>query len=220
MARRKNKKEQQPVGYVVVADGETEQWYVELVKKYYDLKIKFQPELSCHSISKQFNIVRESINEGFEHVFWIIDFDNIQKENKEAKVKNSVLQKFRVLYHKAISDKSWEGKLTLIVNNPSLEYWYYLHQNPNSTKYFAKYENDLLPVLRKFDVGGGLFDRYNKTKHDYLSTPGLFVRLLPYLQKIDFKRLRAFDFQNCQNESVSEMYKLFEALNIDVRSDK
>lgn len=214
MARRRIKIEPQPVGYVLVADGETEQWYVELVKKHYNLKIKFQPELSCPSISKQFEIVGESINKGFEHVFWIIDFDNIQKENKEAKIKNSVLQKFEQLYHKAISDKRWEGKLTVIVNNPCLEYWYYLHQNPNSTKYFAKYE-ELLPVLRNFNIGGGLFDSYNKTKQDYLSAPGLFVRLLPYLQKIDFKKLRAFKFQTCQDESVSEMHKLFEVLNID-----
>mgnify|MGYP003490561525 CR=1 FL=1 len=99
------------------------------------------------------------------------------------------------------------------------EYWFYLHQHPDSNKYFAKYENDLLPVLRDFVVGGGLFDRYNKTKQDYLKAPGLFVRLLPYLQKIDFNRLRAFDFQTCQNESVSEMYKLFTALNIDVNVD-
>ncbi len=34
MARRKNRKDAHPVGYVLIADGDTEQWYVELVKDY------------------------------------------------------------------------------------------------------------------------------------------------------------------------------------------
>ena len=40
MARRKIKKEIQPVGYVLIADGETEQWYVELMKKHYNIRVK------------------------------------------------------------------------------------------------------------------------------------------------------------------------------------
>lgn len=217
MARRKIKKELQAGGYVLIADGETEQWYVELLKKHYDLKIRFQPELSCHSISKQFELVKEAIAKEYEHIFWIIDFDSIQKENKEAKVKNSVLQKFKQFYHKAITDNRWKDKLTVIVNNPCLEYWFYLHQQPESNRYFAQYETDLLPVLRKFDVGGGLFEKYNKSKQNYLGKPDLFERLLPHMQKIDFRRLESFDIETCQQESVSEMYKLFEGLNIDVK---
>lgn len=212
MARRKIKIETQPIGFVLIADGETEQWYVELIKKHYDLRIKFKPELSCHSLNEQFELVKESINKGFEHIFWIIDFDTIQKENNEANANNNVLHKFKQFYYKATSNKRWKNRLTVIVNNPCLEYWFYLHQNPYSTKYFAKYEK-LLPVLRKFDIGGGLFDTYSKSKRNYLGTPNLFERLFPYLQRIDFKRLKPFNFQTCQNESVSEMHKLFEVLH-------
>ncbi|MBP5455114.1 MAG: RloB domain-containing protein [Paludibacteraceae bacterium] len=218
MARRKIKKEIQPVGYVLIADGETEQWYVELMKKHYNIRVKLQPELSCHSIKKQYELVKESIDKGYEHVFWIIDFDSIQKENNEAKNKGSVLQEFKRVYFEAKNALKWKDRLTIIVNNPCLEYWFYLHQHSESNRYFAQYETDLLPILRKFDVGGRLFDKYNKSHQDYFGKPDLFKRLLPYLKKIDFQRLRSFDFQTCNSESVSEMYKLFESLNIDERT--
>ncbi|MBR4840253.1 MAG: RloB domain-containing protein [Paludibacteraceae bacterium] len=222
MARRKIKIEPQPAGFVLIADGETEQWYIELMKKHYNIRVKLQPELSCHSIEMQYELVEESIEKGYDHVFWIIDFDSIQKENNEAKNKGRVLQKFKDVYLSAIGktekDSKWKGRLTIIVNNPCLEYWFYLHQHPESNRYFAQYETDLLPALRKFDVGGGLFDKYNKSKQNYLGNPNLFERLLPHLKNIDFQRLRQFDFDTCETEGVSEMYKLFRVLGIDERT--
>lgn len=217
MARRKNRKDAHPVGYVLIADGDTEQWYVELVKDYYGLKVKIQPELSCGSITDQYELVKESIAKGYEHVFWMIDFDCVLKENKETKSANSVLQSFKSCYQKAKSRKEWEDKLTIIVNNPCLEYWFYLHKNPHSTKYFGTYK-ELLPELRKFKIDDNLFGKYNKSKNDFKSCPNLFEKLLPYMQKIDHKLLKSFDIEACQQESVSEMPKLFETLEKGMHS--
>lgn len=217
MARRKNKKDARSIGYVLIADGDTEQWYVDLVKNHYGIKVKIQPELSCGSITEQYKLVEDTIKENrYEHVFWMIDLDSILKENKETKSTNSVLQNFKSIYQMSKSRKNWDGKLTIIVNNPCLEYWFYLHKNPNSTKYFGTYK-ELLPELRKFQIDGNLFERYNKSKQNFFCSPNLFEKLLPYMQKIDFRRLESFDIETCQQESVSEMYKLFEGLNIDVK---
>lgn len=66
MARRKNRKDAHPVGYVLIADGDTEKWYVELVKDYYGLKVKIQPELSCGSITDQYELVKPKLFETLE----------------------------------------------------------------------------------------------------------------------------------------------------------
>lgn len=214
MARRKNKRDSKLDRYILIADGETEQWYVELLKKHYNLRIKIKPELSPVSIKEQYNIVRRSIDEGFGHVFWIIDFDRIMKENRESQNENVVLRYFENYYQKAKSESKLADKLTIIINNPCFEYWFYLHGNPTSTKHFASY-NDLLPELRKFKVDANLFANYAKSEKCYTGNGGIYEKLLPYLQRIDFGKLKSFDFRSCQRQGVSEMYKLFVGLGIN-----
>ncbi len=89
--------------------------------------------------------------------------------------------------------------------------------NPRSTKYFGTYK-ELLPELRKFQIDDNLFGKYNKSKKDFKSCPKLFEKLLPYMQKIDHKLLKSFDIEACQQESVSEMPKLFETLEKGMHS--
>ncbi len=214
MARKKNKRDSKQDRYILIADGETEQWYVELLKKYYDLRIKIKPELSPVSIKDQYNMVRKSIEDGFGYVFWIIDFDRIMKENRESQIENGVLQDFKNYYQKAKNEKKWADKLTIIINNPCFEYWFYLHRNPTSTKHFASYD-ELLPELRKFKIDANLFANYGKSKSCYTGNGGIYERLLPHLQKIDFGKLKSFDFKSCQRQGVSEMYKLFDGLGIN-----
>ena len=97
---------------------------------------------------------------------------------------------------------------------PRLEYWYFLHKNPTSTKYFGTYE-ELLKDLKTFTIDKRLFSCYDKKENeDYRAGEGLYKKLLPYLKKMKFSKLKAFDIEECDCESVSEMYKLFNVLQI------
>lgn len=210
MARRRLQKEFQPLGYAFIVDGKTEEWYIELMMTYHHLNFSKKIELHRSSIKEQFELIEHYIKQGYKHIFWIIDFDDILKRNQESKKKNSVLQEFMQYYSRA---KKLMNKLTVIVNNPCFEYWFYIHENPSTTKYFASYD-ELLPELRRFNVDANLFAHYSKNKKCYTENDGIYERLLPYLKKIDFHKLKSFDFDSCQNEGVSEMYKLFDDLNI------
>lgn len=211
MARRRLQKEFRPLGYAFIVDGETEEWYIELMVEYHHLNLSKKIELHSSSIKEQYDLIELYIKQGYKHIFWIIDFDDILKRNHESKKMNSVLQEFIQYYSKA---KKLLNKLTIIVNNPCFEYWFYLHGNPTSTRYFASY-NELLPELRKFKIDANLFANYAKSKSCYTGNGGIYEKLLPYLQKLDSGKLKSFDFKSCQRQGVSEMYKLFDGLGIN-----
>ena len=214
MTRRSKRKAAENLGYMLIADGENEQWYLELLKDYYTLKIKITPHLA-HSLSikSQYELVRKSISDGYEHVIWILDIDQVIKEYRESK-DGKEFTTFKNLYINAVGKKEWDDKLTIIVNNPCLEYWYFLHKNPTSTKYFGTYE-ELLKDLKTFTIDKRLFSCYDKKENeDYRAGEGLYKKLLPYLKKMKFSKLKAFDIEECDCESVSEMYKLFKVLQI------
>lgn len=211
MARRKNKKKEYDIGYAIVIEGKSEQLYIESFKRHYNIDANITPKLSGNSIKQQFKNVLETYNLGYKHVFWIVDFDTIIKENREAKSKNKPLNDFKSYCQKVLTDIELKDKITIIVNNPCLEYWYYLHKDQFVSKYYQS-GDDLLSDLKKFHIDKCLFEHYSKSNRVYT---GLFQKLLPFLKQMDFERLNCFDFDECQSKSVSEMYKLWQFLGID-----
>ncbi len=212
MARRKNKRNGRELGYFVVVEGDTEQWYLRLFQHYYNLKMTIEPKLSGNSIKQQFKNVIDACGKGYKHVFWIVDFDTVNKENREARSKNKSVNDFKSYCQKVLMNLDLKDKITIIVNNPCFEYWYYLHKNQFVSKYYQTY-SELLVDLKKFQIDNRLFEQYSKSKRDY--STGLFTKLLPFLKQMDFERLNHFDFDECQSKSVSEMYKLWQFLGID-----
>ena len=210
MASRINKHKECNVVYAVVIEGESEQHYINSFKRYYNKNISIKCSLCKNSIKLQYKRVMEFCTQNYNHVFWIIDFDTIVKENCDAKEKNKAIKNFKLMYQKIANDNARRGeKITIIVNNPCLEYWYYLHKNQDSTKYYATY-NELFKDLKKFRIDAKLFEKYEKKQN-----VNLFDKLLPYLKKMDFSKLNKFDIADCQNKSVSEMYKLWQFFEID-----
>lgn len=213
--------------YALVADGETEQWYIKQFKEYYKVSIKITPELpQTKSLKEQYNLIENFVKEkSYKKILWIIDLDTILKEIRESKKAGQTLSEFKKLYNDAIT--TWIDQVTVIINNPCLEYWYCMHNNYNLNSFFESYDK-MLPTLRKYTVNNQLFSKYNKSKKDdYLSGKGLFLNLLPDLKKflsskagtqngtIDFSKLRTFDPDKCETEGCSEMWKLFEFFKIN-----
>jgi len=107
--------------YSFVVDGKCELWYLQMLKQHEALNINIEPKLLQNKkLREQFELVKK-LAEDSDKVFWIIDFDTIEKERQETK-KGAIspLEKFKELYNKAINIK--DKNIVIIVNNPCLEY--------------------------------------------------------------------------------------------------
>ena len=84
--------------FAVVVDGETEIWYLQMLKRNErDIRISIKPEIpNKKSIEEQFNMVCDLSDKEFTKVFWLIDFDTVIKEAKESPTgKKSPIQTFK-----------------------------------------------------------------------------------------------------------------------------
>jgi len=189
-----------------VVDGECEYWYLEMLKDTEkSLKINLSPEIyKKKTLEEQYKRMIELAKE-CEKVFWIIDFDVIHKETREAKTdKKTLFQKFEELYNKCKNN----NKVIVIVNNPCLEYWFLQHFEQTS-KPFGTYA-DLEKSLKKH------LPDYEKTKRYYVEkTPDIYNRLKQKLPTAisNAKKLGDFDFKNPER-GMTEMHKIFNILEL------
>lgn len=150
MARRKNNGSTLKKGnfsiYVLV-DGECEQDYLTSIKTVEPFKsilssqkIKIAPDIpKTKSLDAQYLAVSDALND-YDKVFWIVDYDVIRKETlMQKKGKQTSLEKFSVLskkFKELISIKKYQGKeVYVLINNPSIEFWYLLHYENTSKLY-------------------------------------------------------------------------------------
>jgi len=111
--------------YAVVGDGECERWYIQmLTRNERALTVRLKPELQQKKkLKEQFSKVLELARD-HTHVFWLVDYDVILSESRQApKGKKPAAQEFKEYYTKLEKKKN----VTVIINNPCLEYWILLH---------------------------------------------------------------------------------------------
>jgi hypothetical protein len=189
---RKNRIKARP-NFALVVDGDTEVWYFQMLKRNErTLSVNIEPKIpQKKSVIEQYELVK-SLSEDYKTVFWIIDFDTIVKETREAKRgKETPLQEF--LKYRKVINKEYEN-VTIIVNNPCLEFWILLHFEKTSKyfidcasaekqlkkylkdyektrRYYTKQENDIYLKLKPnmktaiINAGNlGLFDEYDSEK--------------------------------------------------------
>jgi hypothetical protein len=170
---RKNKIKVRP-NFALVVDGDTEVWYFQMLKRNErTLAVNIEPRIpQKKSILEQFELVK-SLSEDYKTVFWIIDFDTIIKETREVKRGSETpLQAF--LRYRKIIKKEYDN-ITIIVNNPCLEFWILLHFERTS-KYFnncASAEKQLKKHLKD----------YEKTRKYYTKQGNdIYLKLKPNLK--------------------------------------
>lgn len=199
---RNNKQLKSKVGVATVAivDGECEQWYLNMIKRNERINFKITPEIPQHkSIKDQYESVLDYLGQGYERVFWIIDFDTIIKEEREAKKGRSPMKEFLSYYCLAKS----EEKIVVVMNVPCLEFWYLLHYRMTN-KYYDSYE-ELLPDLKKF------MPDYEKTSRYYTKqNDDIYLKLKPLLNNAisNASTLKEFDTEN-PHVGVSQMHRVF-----------
>src|SRR5690554_5888793 len=147
--------------FAFVVEGETEVWYLEMMKKHEqndrNLRINIKPEIpQKKKIKDQYKLVKNLAKSEFDRVFWIVDLDVIVKETSEApKEKRPPLTEFMELRRKL--HEGFEN-VHVIVNNPCLEYWFLLHF-VKTTDYYKNYQ-EVVDDLRGFLKGYGKTRKY------------------------------------------------------------
>jgi len=204
MRTNKNIKTKKTV-FSFVVDGKDEIWYLQMMKKNEKLlNVNIEPKLPQKKIlSEQYKMVTELAKES-EKVFWIIDFDNINKETRETKKGNKTpLQELKEFY-----DKTSDNTI-IIMNNPCLEFWFLLHYW-QTLKYFATYA-DIKKELEKH------LPDYEKTeKYFKNSRQDIYQHLKPNLATAINNAILtgSFDFKNT-HKGLSEMHIVFNKLGLN-----
>lgn len=195
MSRRALKK-----SYLIVVDGETEKWYLDLLREYESNKIPtihIKPEIPK---KKKLNKLFEQVIENekiYDKVIWIIDFDVILREKKAEQFSG---------YQKELKKHK---NVNVIINTPCLEFWFLLHFF-NTGKFYP----DCKSVINKLKQEPS-FKKYNKSEKYYKSGEGIYKKLNPFINKA-LSRSKSLDTYNSENPktAVCEMYKLFDELGI------
>lgn len=193
----------------IIVDGSDEKWYIETIKSHYSCsalkRIKVEPELPHKKkIQELFELAKTKYSEGYKHIILIIDFDTTNKESKE-------IQKFKELYKKYNEAKNcnksnWIQSLTVIINNPCLEFWYLMHFK-KTAKFYQDF-NDLKNDLLKY-----LID-YKKDEQYYKGHPDIYTRLNGDQGIIAARKntqvMPSFCIETCKTNSTTGMASLFD----------
>lgn len=163
--------------FAFVVEGETEVWYLEMLKRHEqndrNLRINIKPEIpQKKKIKDQYKLVKNLAKSEFDRVFWIVDLDVIVKETSEApKEKRPPLTEFMELRRKL--HEGFEN-VHVIVNNPCLEFWFLLHFV--KTKDYYKNYQEVVDELREYLRG------YGKTRRYFMREgKDIYARLKPFL---------------------------------------
>lgn len=189
--------------FAFVVDGETEIWYLQMLKRNErQLKVNIEPKLpQKKSIEEQYKLVKKLSESEYSKVFWLVDLDTIIKKSIETpKGKKTPLSSFNKLRHLLIRN---HNNVTIIVNNPCLEFWFLLHFERTS-KFFdkcSKAEAELKNHIKDYEKTRKYF-----TKQDN----DVYCRLKPHLNTaiVNSESLGRFDIAE-HTKAISEMFLLF-----------
>ena len=191
--------------FAVVVDGETEYWYLEMLKRnepniLFDITPKI---LQKKNIKQQYKLVTELSKKEYDKVFWIIDLDILLKEEREKKDTPSSLQKFLNYWQQLLKQE----KVVVIVNNPCLEYWFLLHFQKTTKVFTARTttEKQVSKHLRG----------YEKTEKFFKKSDDIYKQLKPHLKTAisNASALGNFDTQEYVS-AMCEMPLLFKELQL------
>ena len=203
---RRGKKIQTKQSFAVVVDGETEYWYLQMLKHNEpNIPFNIKPQiLQKKNIDQQYKLVIELSEEEYDKVFWIVDLDVLLKEEREKNNSTSSLQQF-LSYWRKLSN---QNKVVVIVNNPCLEYWFLLHYK-NTSKVFtacADAEKQVSQHLKGYEKTKKFFTKSNND---------IYKQLKPYLQTAvsNATALGTFDAKD-YSKAKCEMPLLFNTLQL------
>lgn len=179
----------------IVGDGITEKIYFEQLREEEHIKdVVIKPELPSKSSKggsyrKTISSAKFLVEDGYDHVYCLIDLDTVLTENKLAEF-NQELQ--------SINKK----EITIYINNPCFETWVLVHYNKTGKAFTncAAVEKDIIKHLKDYCK-----------EQEYLRKKNLYRLLRPNLDQA----IRNAEFLENDRESKgnnyprAEVYKFF-----------
>lgn len=187
--------------FALVVDGETELWYMQMLKKNETIQgISIQPELpKKKTLEEQFELVKTNAKI-YDLSIWVVDLDVIITERKIADFKK---------YKKEAKDIE---KIHILVNTPCLEFWLLMHVK-DSGRYFRECD----PVGKELKGYDPLRDYEKSEKYFVRSNPDIYKRLKPYLKVGITNSIKRGDFDTENPEQAkAEFHKIFGLLGIKI----
>ena len=201
MRRSRKIKRQATPTYAFVVDGETEMWYLQMLKRNErKLSLEIRPQIPIKkSIEEQYKLVVD-LSYDYSKVFWIIDLDVIIKETRETqKGKKTPLHIFKECRRQIEKYQN----VIVILNNPCLEFWFLLHFEKTSKLFDTcnKAKTKLKNYLKD----------YEKTKRYFTKQDNdIYIKLRPFLETAthNSERMGKFDM-NEPTKAICQMHLLF-----------
>lgn len=170
------------------------------------ITVDLKPEIpQKKKVKDQFEKVLE-LAKVYDRVFWVVDFDVIVSETREAKTgAKTPLQELKE-YCSVIDAK--HDDISVIINNPCLEYWLLLHFEP-----IAKYFKDCDSAAKQLSKH---LNDYQKTQNYYTKqNQDIYLKLKPHLVTAveNARKLGEFDF-DYPFSGMTQMYLLFEEVGL------
>lgn len=173
-------------------------------EKRLNTRINIMPKLpNKRSLDMQLKEVRELAEEHL-HVFWIIDLDQVIKEQGDWN--NGVgISPMDCLINYRREAEDIEN-VSVIINNPCLEFWFLLHYKKTSKRYTMC--DDAGRDLKKYMKDYSKSEKFYKRRHN-----DIYTMLQPKIKDAikNGKLLGGFD-QSMPNNALAEMYEVFESI--------
>ena len=179
MTRIENKRKRRvKKSYSIIVDGQTEIWYLQLMKEFEELpRIDIKPELPKNKKLKELFELAKNNAQIYDKVIWLLDLDVI--------IENDKFEEFK----KYVKQLKKNNNATILVNNPCLEFWFLLHFKETS-KLFSGCSN-VISELKKC----GRLENYEKSEKYYkYAKNDIYAKLKP--------------FQNTANENAKKLGNL------------
>ncbi len=180
--------------YLIVVDGQTEIWYLQLMKEHEKLKgISVKPELPKRKKLRDLYNMVEKESKDYDKVIWVLDLDLI--------LDNRQINEFK----KYVNALNKNKRVIILVNNPCLELWFLLHFK-KTHKIFYSCAN-VIKELKKY------VNDYDKSEKYYKGNTNLYGKLKSRQKDAirNAKVLGCLDFDNIES-SKAEIYKIFDII--------
>ena len=192
--------------FAFVVDGDTEVWYLQMLKRNErTLNINIEPKLPTKkSISDQYKMVEE-LAVDYTKVFWIVDYDVIIKETREAKKGTETSEQLFIRLKEKVEKNE---NVIVIVNNPCIEFWFLLHFE-KTTKLFTDC-NSAEKQLKKHITD------YEKTRKYFTKQDNdIYLKLKENVQ-VATQNSKGLKFRKANtNKAICEMNLFFKISEID-----
>ena len=193
MSRRKRRQPREVWSFIV--DGDTEKWYLDLMKQYerHRLpKVHIKPEIPKKKLRDLRDQVLEN-SDSYNRVFWIVDLDAIIHDEQLGEFSN-IVRELREI-----------DNVSVLVNGPCLEFWFLLHFRETARIYpkCCRVEKQLRKIPALYD--------YQKTEKYYKSGTDIYAKLKEHQETAVKNAEKLGEFSLIEGrQAVAEIGRVFD----------